>query len=124
MNTTIVCSNEFERLVAESVYEELADLLGQNVRGTVYRYLERAHGISKDRMPSRLSEFHLALDEVFGVPASHVIEKRILEALSLRLGLELTDNPDCTLFEYAVLAKRWAEQKKYAGRRCKEPETD
>ena len=106
------------------MYEALADLLGQNVRGAVYRYLERAHGTSKDRIASSLSEFHLALDELFGVPASHVIEKRILEALSLRLGLELTDNPDCTLFEYAVLAKRWAEHNKYAGRVCKEAKTD
>jgi hypothetical protein len=60
---------EFDNLLSESIDDALTSL-GASVKSTVYLHLQNDFGINKNEIPSKISEFSDIIHKVFGVGAT------------------------------------------------------
>jgi hypothetical protein len=89
-------------LLLDSIDEVFLQLLGEQVRRTIYECLER-EGLHRHRIPEYLLRFDNFLERNFGRSA-RVIERQIARRLYRLLGLELVENPHYTLTDYFDIA--------------------
>lgn len=61
----------FDRLLLHSIDEALSSL-GEDVRVSIYFHLKDLFKIRKQEIPSRLSVFSSALEQIFGLGARHL----------------------------------------------------
>jgi hypothetical protein len=61
----------FDQILLDSIDEALSSL-SENVKRTVYFQLEDFFKIRKQEIPSRLSDFSNALEQLFGLGATHL----------------------------------------------------
>ena len=80
-------------------------MLSRTVVEALYAHLQTNHSISRDEVPYRLDTLLTTLEKIFGVRSSQTISRAIARKFYLKLGLEFTVNPSCTLLEYADEAK-------------------
>jgi hypothetical protein len=96
---------EFNDTLVESIDETVAALLSRSVVDALYAHLQTFHSISRDEVPYRLDTLLTTLEKTFGLRGSQTMTKAITRKFYLKLGLEFTDNPSRTLFEYVDEAK-------------------
>jgi hypothetical protein len=61
----------FEQILLDAIDEALSSL-GENVKTTVYFNLEDVYRIKKQDIPSRVSDFSGALEQLFGLGARYL----------------------------------------------------
>jgi hypothetical protein len=61
----------FDQIIVEAIDEALSSL-GENVKTAIYFHLENLFKIRKEEIPSRLSDFSNALEQIFGLGAQHL----------------------------------------------------
>jgi hypothetical protein len=72
-------AEDFNAIVLGAVDSALS-VLGENSKQAVYNYMEKKCNLSREVIPSRISDFAGALDKVFG-KAALVLEVRIMHEL-------------------------------------------
>ena len=88
---TMPPSQEINRIVLRCIDEALAKL-GGSVKESIYFYLKRDFGLDRSQIPANLTEFHRALNAIFGRRGAKVIEKMILAELENRLKIRADSN--------------------------------
>jgi hypothetical protein len=96
---------EFNDALVESIDETITELLGRTVLNALYAHLETNYSISRNELPHRLDTLTTPLQRVFGVRSSQTITRAIAKKFYLKLRLEFTADPTCTLLEYVDEAK-------------------
>ena len=79
--------NNFNRILLAAVEEGLSSL-GDSPKQAIFFHLEASFKIKKEEIPTNLTEFAKALEEIFGPGASYLeklIAKRLCEKLDLKL---------------------------------------
>ncbi len=103
-------AEEFDRRFSEillmSVEEGVVLLLGEEVMRSLFFYMEKFSGLSRDEIPCRLDDFFAALVKAFGPISGKTIGRFIFKVLYAKLGLEFVSKPNCALSEYADYARR------------------
>jgi hypothetical protein len=61
----------FDQIIVKAIDEALSSL-GENVKTAIYFHLENLFKIRKQEIPSRLSDFSNALEQIFGLGARHL----------------------------------------------------
>ncbi len=74
--------NPLDRKILEVIDESLSSF-GDSVRQVVYFQLQTNHHVEKQDIPSRIEEFSLTVEEIFGIGAK-LIEMKIMENLHAR----------------------------------------
>ncbi len=78
------CSQDkLDNTILEAVDESLA-LFGDSVRKNIYLRLQNDYCIEKQHIPSKINEFTLAIEEIFGTGAK-LIEMKIMETLHAKM---------------------------------------
>jgi len=96
---------DFNKIVAESIDEAVANLLGQSVVSALHLHLLTHYDVSQDELPHRLDTLSTVLEENFG-PVFKTIEKSVARTLFHMLGLTFHDVPNRSLSQYIDEAKR------------------
>jgi hypothetical protein len=97
--------NPSDTKILEVIDESLASF-GESVKQVVYFQLETSHHVEKRDIPSRIEEFALAVEEIFGVGAK-LIEMKIMETLYARTeGFLYIPKDEDLLFKDYVLSIR------------------
>jgi hypothetical protein len=96
---------DFQTYVAESVNETFADLFGENVRSSLYRYLEESFSIPRDEIPDRIQDFESAMDKMLG-RSSKTLGKVVVRKLSNKVGLPMDENNQYELADFVLTAKK------------------
>ena len=86
-NPTIICelclkesmTTTFEEVLTETI-DEVFQSLGENVKQSMYRYLESNFGIRKMQIPAMIEGFTCAIESIFGCSAK-LVELKIMEKL-------------------------------------------
>ena len=95
--------DEFQKALLEAVDEAFL-YLGEGVRRTLYSYLEKHHGLTREEVPLKLEAFDKGLRSVFGEGAS-VLAGMIARRLYGRLGLPFEERTGWGLRDYVERAK-------------------
>ena len=103
----VTSEDVFLNILSNAIKEGM-QFLGDSPKQAVVIYIEKIHSIREDEYPKRLETFHRGLTEIFGMGAL-VIERRIVENLFGRLGLELRQKEKWTIVEYVEEAKKTVE---------------
>lgn len=98
------------KILLEAVEEGLSSL-GDSPKRAIFFHLENSFEISKDNIPTNLTEFSKALEKIFGPGASY-LEKLIAKRLYEKLGLEFEEIENWDFFEYVNNVKQRLPQKK------------
>jgi len=69
----------FEEALAEAI-DEVFQSLGEDVKQSMYRYLENNYGIRKLQIPTMIESFTGAVESIFGC-AAKLVELKIIEKL-------------------------------------------
>jgi hypothetical protein len=69
----------FEEALAEAI-DEVFQSLGEDVKQSMYRYLENNYGIRKLQIPTMIESFTGAVESIFGFTAK-LVELKIIEKL-------------------------------------------
>ena len=77
---------KFEQILLSSI-DEAFSTLGESAKMSIYSHLEDLFKIRKQEIPSRLSDFSNALEQIFGLGARHL---EILFMKNLHAKLEVT----------------------------------
>jgi len=88
--STVICElfeNEpikvtFEGVLMEAI-DEVFQSLGENVKQSMYRYLENNYGITKMQIPVMIEGFAGAVESIFGC-AAKLVELKIIEKLQCK----------------------------------------
>jgi hypothetical protein len=96
--------NNLRKILLEAVDEGLSSL-GDSPKQAIFFHLETSFEISKDKIPTNLTEFSKALEKIFGPGASY-LEKLIVKCLYEKLGLKLEEEEKWNLLEYVDNAKK------------------
>ena len=102
---------EFNDLLLESIDETLTILLSREVVDALYGYLQKAHSISRDQIPTRLDTLSSILARTFGLPSSATISKAIARKFYSKLALTFSDNPGGSLLGYVERAKMMLQER-------------
>jgi len=62
---------KFNKLLLEAIDEALSSF-GEDSKTAIYYRLEKAFDIRKQEIPSRINDFSIALEKLFGVGARHL----------------------------------------------------
>jgi len=73
---------------------------------SLFPYLQKYHGLSREEILGHLDVFFLALEEAFGPLNGKTVGRFIVKVLYVRLGLEFVDKPSRGLAEYVEEARR------------------
>ena len=102
---------KFNTLLLDSIDEALLSL-GENARSSIYFHLETKFAISKKDIPDRVSDFSDALEQIFGLAASH-LEILIMKYLNEKVNCAYQWTgpkwlvPELTFTKYVKLLKIW-----------------
>jgi len=97
--------HEFDRLLVESLDENVAMILGEIAKKVVYEILEKKYTIARNRIPERLNELTSAFETMFGAVSSTIIVRVIVKRLYSELGLTYVERPDWRLPDYVSEAR-------------------
>ena len=95
--------NNLRKILLEAVEEGLSSL-GDSPKQAIFFHLETSFEISKDSIPTNLTEFSKALEKIFGPGASY-LEKLIVKRLYEKLGLEFEEVENWDFLEYVKNAR-------------------
>jgi hypothetical protein len=95
--------NNLRKILLEAVEEGLSSL-GDSPKQAIFFHLETSFEISKDSIPTNLTEFSKALEKIFGPGASY-LEKLIVKRLYEKLGLEFEEVKNWDFLEYVKNAR-------------------
>ena len=73
-------NEEYEKVVSDSVYKTLNQVLGSAAANVIYFYLEKDYSIKKDEIPEKLDSFCHAIQEYLNTGATP-LEEQILKNL-------------------------------------------
>ncbi len=90
--------NGLRQILLQAVDEGLSSL-GDSPKQAIFFHLEESFGIKKSNIPSNLTEFAAALEEIFGWGASY-LEHLIIRRFYDKLGLRFEEVEDWNLLEY------------------------
>jgi hypothetical protein len=90
--------NNLRKILLEAVDEGLSSL-GDSPKQAIFFHLETSFEVSKDKIPTNLTEFAKALEKIFGPGASY-LEKLIVKRLYEKLGLEFEEVENWDFLEY------------------------
>lgn len=96
--------HEFNGVLAKSVDETIAQLLGESVVVALHAHLLQFHDVTVDEIPYRLDTLLSILESTFGSSAK-TISKAIAKQFYEELGLEFKAKPGMTLIDYVEDAK-------------------
>jgi hypothetical protein len=91
------------KILLEAVEEGLSSL-GDSPKQAIFFHLETSFEISKDNIPTNLTEFSKALEKIFG-PGALYLEKLIVKRLYEKLGLEFEEVKNWDFLEYVNNAR-------------------
>ena len=91
------------KILLEAVEEGLSSL-GDSPKQAIFFHLETSFEISKDNIPTNLTEFSKALEKIFG-PGALYLEKLIVKRLYEKLGLEFEEVKNWDFLEYVNSAR-------------------
>jgi hypothetical protein len=111
-NVNLPLTEDFNRLLVESVREAIEDVVGKDSAKLAFRLLER--DVTFDKLPRHLPTFYLALKNNFGKDHG-TIETAIARRLYLKLSLEFIETPNTELGKYVELAFNKLRQREQAG---------
>ncbi|HID16957.1 TPA: hypothetical protein EYP26_01535 [Candidatus Bathyarchaeota archaeon] len=97
----------FNEALLEAVDEGLL-ALGHSVRAAIYRHLKEKYAIERSEIPSKVEDFHEALEAIFGAGAG-VLERVTAKRLYARLGLNFEPREGWSLIDYVKEAKKRVE---------------
>lgn len=115
-------SEEFDRLLLESIDEALASL-GETVKKSIYQHLQNDFGIRKSEIPTEIIDFSDIIHKIFGLGATP-LEIKFMMNLNSKIKIEVywpeTNGPcsrwfvtDLSFTEYvANMRKNYADAKK------------
>lgn len=92
--------NKLDKTILEAIDESLASF-GESVRKNFYLQLQNDYHIEKQDIPSKIDEFTLAIEEIFGAGAK-LIEMKIMETLHMKMQgfLYISKNKDLIFKDY------------------------
>lgn len=93
-------TTRIRQMFQDSVDESLRGTLGNDAAKSIYEHVRRVYGLSQQDFPSRLAEFHVAIDSIFGGRVRGTIERTIAKRLYWKLGLTFIEQPNATLQNY------------------------
>ena len=119
MSKKVTDSSNFDSILLEAIDEALS-VYGEATKSAFYAYLKKAFGIPKFDIPTRIDEFSMALQSLFGLGSKN-LEILFMKNLHSRIGVVWEWRapnpwvlPDLTFKEYVSFAKRYFEDaKKY-----------
>ena len=82
--------DDFSRLLLDAIDEALKRLFNETAVGSVYFYIECMCHLPREEIAEKPEVFSTSLEKLMGQGAL-VIEDKILEALYVKLGLELAE---------------------------------
>jgi len=98
----------FEEALAEAI-DEVFQSLGEDVKQSMYRYLENNYGIEKLQIPTMIENFTGAVESIFGC-AAKLVELKIIEKLQnkARGFMYKPKNAEILFTEYLIdMQKYW-----------------
>jgi hypothetical protein len=111
-NVNLPLTEDFNRLLVESVREAIEDVVGKDSAKLAFRLIER--DVTFNELPRHLPTFYLALKNNFGKDHG-TIETAIARTLYLKLSLEFIETPNTELGNYVELAFIKVRQREQAG---------
>jgi hypothetical protein len=96
----------FEKLLLEAVDEGLSSL-GDSAKQAIYFHLEKTFKINKRNIPSKIEEFAIAIEKIFGFGAKP-LEILIMQRLYEKVGgvVEYPKHKDLVFAEYVAAARQ------------------
>ena len=95
--------DDFNKILLSAVDEGLC-LLGESSKQAIIFHLEDSFQLKEENIPSNLTEFKKALDNIFG-PGATYLEKIIAKRLHEKLGLTFEEGKSTDFLEYVNIAK-------------------
>lgn len=95
--------DDFNKILLSAVDEGLC-LLGESSKQAIIFHLEDSFQLKEENIPSNLTEFKKALDNIFG-PGAAYLEKIIAKRLHEKLGLTFEEGKSADFLEYVNIAK-------------------
>lgn len=92
------------RTILLEAVEEGLSCLGDSPKQAIFFHLETSFEISKENIPTNLTEFSKALEKIFG-PGAVYLEKLIAKRLYEKLGLEFEAVENWDFLEYVNNAR-------------------
>lgn len=80
-------SEEFDRLLLESIDEALASL-GETVKKSIYQHLQNDFGIKKNEIPTEIFDFSDIMHKIFGLGATP-LEIKFMMNLNSKIKIEV-----------------------------------
>lgn len=99
--------NPLDIEILEVIDESLASF-GESVKQVVYFQLQTNHQVKRQEIPSKIEEFALTVEEIFGIGA-RLIEMKIMEMLHARTEgfLYTPKNNDLMFRDYVQTVRRF-----------------
>ena len=79
-------------------------MLGESSKQAIIFHLKESFKLKEENIPSNLTEFKKALDNIFG-PGAPYLEKIIVKRLHEKLGLTFEEDKNSDFLEYVKTAK-------------------
>ena len=96
---------EFNAEVKEAIDKTILDILGEDVRESLYTHLQRHHRISADEVPYRVDTLFEVFQRTFGVAGARTLTGVIAKRIYLKFNLPFTKSPSYRLQDYLERAK-------------------
>lgn len=98
-----MAQDDFDKVLISAVDEGLC-LLGNSPKQAVFFHLETSFQLKKENIPSNLTEFQKALEDIFG-PGAIYLEEIIVKRLHEKLGLNFRKSEGASFLECVKVAK-------------------
>ena len=95
---------DFEKLILETVDEELKKIFGETATLVIYGYLENNLSLKREEIAEKIELFSQGIDKFFGSGA-YMLEKTILTDLYSNFGLEYETKKDYSFVDYVTELK-------------------
>jgi len=95
----------FNKELLKAINEAVFSLLGQGALHSLSDYLKEHYSISPIEWPDHLDSFLGFIGSCLGPAAEKTVGRAIAKRFYWKLGMEWTDNPSYTLFDYVHKAK-------------------
>jgi hypothetical protein len=97
--------NEFDRLLADSLNQSAATVLGEIASKALFEVIENKYAVARNRIPERPEELTLALERSVGIAVSKTIERIVAKRLYSKLGLTFVGKTNWRLADYVREAR-------------------
>jgi hypothetical protein len=101
--------DDFDKILLSAVEEGLC-LLGDSSKQAIIFHLESSFQLKEENIPSNLTGFKKALEEIFGLGATY-LEEIIVKRLHEKLGLRFQEAKSTDFLEYVEIAENRIIQK-------------